>query len=105
MSNFSSPASTPNRSLFTKTPTKTPLKTPSRTPGRINNDEAERLQRRQSNIRNRQQLLSTPQQQQRAVIGTVDSPFRGLKTMTDEELNRQYEEWMKIAADGVLLRR
>lgn len=109
-------------------PKSTPNKTPNRSYGShsfstphptllVNDDEAEKRRRRltQTHAKSFGTVLKTPRAH--AIIGgrtsltpgklsavdTSKSPAGLLRTLSDAELTRQYEEWMKIAADGVLL--
>jgi hypothetical protein len=75
----------------------------------LNDDEAEKRNRRRSRADRRRSHLVGPRQQ--LVLGRSslgNDSFVGsiggsslVQSLTAEELNRQYEEWMKIAADNV----
>jgi hypothetical protein len=75
----------------------------------LNDDEAEKRNRRRSRADRRRSHLVTPKHQfviGRSSLGgesitgsTIGTP--SVQSLTPEELNRQYEEWMKIAADNV----
>ncbi|KAI9596341.1 condensin complex subunit 2/barren [Syncephalis fuscata] len=74
----------------------------------LNDDEAEKRNRRRSRADRRRSNLLGPRQQ--IVLGRsslsgdpITGPHGGsplVQSLTPEELNRQYEEWMKIAADN-----
>lgn len=104
-STATTPAQSPNRSFLSDRTTKGTLLR--------NDDEAEKRERRTSQALDRRKSLLEEARVQ-AVFGNKASPrsinvvvpenkkSEFLRSMTDEEITRQYEEWMKIAADGVL---
>ncbi|KAJ1983246.1 hypothetical protein H4R34_001402 [Dimargaris verticillata] len=97
-----------------KRPTYVDSEVPIKDPSNWNDDQAERKARRRSGAgdgKNRRSMLFSPLQktpnrkslsQPLHVTGTgaLLSPGSALQRLTPEELNRRYEEWMKIAADN-----
>jgi hypothetical protein len=104
----STPYKTPNRSYGSNS-----FSTP-RPPLLVNDDEAEKRRRRltQTQVKNFGTILQTPRAHaiigrtsltpsKLSIVDATKSPANLLHTLSDAELTRQYEEWMKIAADGV----
>lgn len=70
-----------------------------------NDDENEKRERRKTVLdlkRKRPTLLPSPRKKSRGEIELEnEAPLPVLTTLSVEEINRRYEEWMKIAADNV----
>ncbi|TPX46845.1 hypothetical protein SeMB42_g03548 [Synchytrium endobioticum] len=76
-----------------------------RPPVRNNDDEAEKRQRRQSLVEQsrRRKSFGRPSAAASASIGpasSTDDPPPATQGLSPEEVNRRFEEWMKIAADN-----
>ncbi|KAJ9084056.1 hypothetical protein DSO57_1028172 [Entomophthora muscae] len=101
----SPPISTPglNRSSMFTTPQAKRGKTPDPN-NQHNDDENEKRERRKTVMdlkRRRPTLLPSPRKKSRGEIELeTEAPLPVLTTLSVEEINRRYEEWMKIAADN-----
>ncbi|KAJ9061493.1 hypothetical protein DSO57_1020073 [Entomophthora muscae] len=102
----SPPVSTPglNRSSMFTTPQAKRGKTPDPN-NQHNDDENEKRERRKTVMdlkRRRPTLLPSPRKKSRGEIELeTEAPLPVLTTLSVEEINRRYEEWMKIAADNL----
>jgi len=76
-------------------------------PQRNNDDEIEKRRRRQSfkdDRRRRLSLLSPPKPNMiSSTMNTIQEPVPVTKLPSMEVMNKHFEEWMKIAADNVIV--